>query len=111
MDIIKSIEHRMGLIEQTHKELRDQDRDSVWDTDKLNTKISSELNLFKIETKSILKECEDIKKAVFHLGGTLREKVSKHDLDLFQTTINEWPLEDFLTHKELYPAFNKYSKH
>lgn len=109
MDIINSLNHRMSLLHKTNEELINDNRENEWATDKLNQKITSELSLLKEETKYILNECKDIHKAVFQLGLKLREKVPKQELNLFETTVNEWNLEDFITKPELPITFEKYS--
>ena len=92
MDIIKSINHRMQLLDQTDKELTINDRTSERDTSKLDQKISFELESFKNETKSLLQECEVIRKAVFRLGSQLREKVSSQEFEIFDNTKSNSPL-------------------
>ncbi|MCA9478376.1 MAG: hypothetical protein KC535_04465 [Nanoarchaeota archaeon] len=110
MDIISSIEHRMGLLGQSHKEMEDEDKEQRWNTEKLESKISSELQVLKSETQSLLQECEKIHRTIFHLGAKLKEKLVKQELEEFDKLVQDWSLEEFITRKELEPTFDRYAK-
>lgn len=111
MDILKSVIHRMGLLEQTHANLKGNLDNIDDDTDILDRKISTELMLLKKETSQILADCDEIRKNVFTLGSHLRSKVSKREINEFEQIIQDWPVQDYITQKELKPTFSRYSKH
>lgn len=110
MDILSSIEHRMVLLESSHADLDDDVQKIRWDTDGLDKKISTELMLLKNETRSILEECEHIRKVVFKLGSSLRERVTKGEVEEFEKKVQEWPVHEYITKKELVPTFERYAK-
>ncbi len=110
MDIFQSIAHRMNLLESTHADLSDDQQRIKWNTNELDLKIVTELNLLKKETASILEECNQIHKAIFTIGSSLREKISKQELQVFEELTNQWPVESFITSAELPIIFDKYAK-
>ena len=64
----------------------------------------------KKETESLLKECEEIRRAVFKLGSLLREKATKQELQDFESKAQEWLVHEFITKKELDTTFDRYAK-
>lgn len=110
MDLLKSMNHRLNLLDEMNQSLAIHDRKNTWEISELDTKTTFELKQLKEETKSILEECNTIHKAVFNLGSQLRQRVSNQELQAFKTDLDEWKLEEYIHHKELNQTFYNYAK-
>ena len=66
MDLLKSMNHRINLLDEMNQSLTIHDRKNNWEISELDVKTTFELKQLKEETKSILEECNTIHKAVAH---------------------------------------------
>jgi len=107
--IINKIEQRMNSVEKTTFNFEKK-------ITELNKDITKQKKETRTQTENIKKELENITtnvnklhKLVFSWGKILRYRVTKRDFENISKTLNEKPIEDFITKKELERTYNKYS--
>jgi hypothetical protein len=84
---------------------------------KNNQDIHNQSDLFEKGIVDLRKEfnelsttTKDLVKSVYDLGKTLKDKVSKRELNKVKEKIEAWELEDYISHDELKNNFKEYSK-
>ena len=77
----------------------------------------SQQNLFIEELKLIREDIEDLQKitqelrrTIFTIGHQLKDKVTKRSFEIMQEKIESWPLEGYITKKELPEIFEKHTQ-
>ncbi len=108
--LIEQLDHRTSLLSTTDKKL----------SSKYNTQekaLIEQQRIFQQELKILEKEIEflqetakTLRKTVFVLGHQLKNKVTTQMSKSIQDKIESWPLEEYITKKELPKLFEKYTK-
>lgn len=109
-NIFNQINHRFVLLKDLDADLISRQRrgeDNISQQDKIMTMEILRLGKELDETKEL---ADTLNKTIHHLGGLLKNKIQKRDVEQLSRNIDSWKLEEFITKKELDKLFNHYSQ-
>ena len=108
--ILNKINKRLDTIEETNKKLVDSQKDQKRRlTNQINNQ-KEEIQQFQDDCKEIDNNIKFLTKNIFDIGKHLKDKISKDEMEYLESEIDKWPLEQFITHKELNKTYSHYSK-
>lgn len=108
--ILSKISKRLDIIEETNIQLKDTQEDQLRRLNNQRELQKEEVKKFQSECKEIEEGFKQITKSIFEIGKQLKEKVSKDELEFLKEEVDKWPLENYITQKELKKTYNHYKE-
>ncbi len=110
MRIIEQMEHRVLLLLQTDKDVNSSYTEQKKTLTSQEGTFDESLKIIKEEIAELQQTTQELRKAIYLLGHQLKDKTNKRALESVQEKIDNWPLEGYITKKELPELFEKYAK-
>jgi len=106
--ILNTINKRLKIIEKTNRKISKKQTNQREKA--INQKINQQkdINEFREECENLTKDLKQIKKTIFEIGKQLRDKTTNKEFEQLKKTTDEWPLEKYITKKELNKTYEHY---
>lgn len=106
-DSIPRVSKRINQLEEISTELEKRVGDEKHQINISNENINNIISDVRDEIKSMTEEIDKLLKSVFQIGHQLKFKLPKQEMERLEATLNEWPLEEFVTREELMRKIEK----
>ncbi|MBN1175633.1 hypothetical protein JXA48_03240 [Candidatus Woesearchaeota archaeon] len=110
VQILNKISKRLDIIEETNIKLKETQEEQLRTLESQRKRQGEEIEQFQKECKEIEEGFRSITKSIFEIGRQLKDKVSKDELEFLKNETDKWPLENFITKKELEKTYNYYKE-
>jgi len=107
--LLKEFEHRMKLVVEADRELKEQYNRNTRDLSLASATASVTQTKIKEEISELQKLILELKKTLVNLGKTLKTKITKKELEELSSRVDKWQLEEYVQQKELSRLYNKYA--
>lgn len=108
--LLNQFSKRMQHLQQTHSALTNQHKQQQADIERQQKLFSQDMAQIKEMYEDVSKIVSQLHNALLQISTVLKEKIPQKEFEELKNRIDAWPLEAFMTHKELEPRFSLYSK-